>query len=65
MSLSTARSFLSEVYYDEQELDANSALMELDKGMLGVHGCIRTLSAVYWIIPQVSNIRHLWVQSSP
>ncbi|XP_030018028.1 uncharacterized protein LOC115438513 isoform X1 [Sphaeramia orbicularis] len=32
MSLSTARSFLSEVYYDEQELDANSALMELDKG---------------------------------
>lgn len=32
MSLSTARSFLSEAGYGEQELDANSALMELDKG---------------------------------
>lgn len=32
MSLSTARSFLSEACYGEQELDANSALMELDKG---------------------------------
>lgn len=34
MSLSTARSFLSEACYGEQELDANSALMELDKGTL-------------------------------
>lgn len=34
MSLSTARSFLSEACYGEQELDANSALMELDKGLL-------------------------------
>lgn len=34
MSLSTARSFLSEAGYGEQELDANSALMELDKGVL-------------------------------
>uniref|UniRef100_A0A671VJP5 Integrator complex subunit 7 n=1 Tax=Sparus aurata TaxID=8175 RepID=A0A671VJP5_SPAAU len=33
MSLSTARSFLSEACYGEQELDANSALMELDKGL--------------------------------
>ncbi|KAI1897706.1 hypothetical protein AGOR_G00086040 [Albula goreensis] len=33
MSLSTARSFLSEAGYGEQELDANSALMELDKGL--------------------------------
>uniref|UniRef100_A0A667Y3N1 Integrator complex subunit 7 n=1 Tax=Myripristis murdjan TaxID=586833 RepID=A0A667Y3N1_9TELE len=33
MSLSTARSFLSEAAYGEQELDANSALMELDKGL--------------------------------
>uniref|UniRef100_A0A9J7XNG5 Integrator complex subunit 7 n=1 Tax=Cyprinus carpio carpio TaxID=630221 RepID=A0A9J7XNG5_CYPCA len=34
MSLSAARSFLSEAaYYGEQELDANSALMELDKGL--------------------------------
>ncbi|KAG7270454.1 hypothetical protein CRUP_022767 [Coryphaenoides rupestris] len=33
MSLSTARSFLSEAGYGEQELDANSALMELDKGV--------------------------------
>ncbi|XP_028858154.1 integrator complex subunit 7 isoform X1 [Denticeps clupeoides] len=33
MSLSTARSFLSETGYGEQELDANSALMELDKGL--------------------------------
>lgn len=32
MSSSTARSFLSEACYGEQELDANSALMELDKG---------------------------------
>lgn len=32
MSLSAARSFLSEAAYGEQELDANSALMELDKG---------------------------------
>uniref|UniRef100_A0A3P9BZ43 Uncharacterized protein n=1 Tax=Maylandia zebra TaxID=106582 RepID=A0A3P9BZ43_9CICH len=32
MSLSTARSFLSVACYGEQELDANSALMELDKG---------------------------------
>lgn len=32
MSLSTARSFLSEAGHGEQELDANSALMELDKG---------------------------------
>lgn len=32
MSTSTARSFLSEACYGEQELDANSALMELDKG---------------------------------
>uniref|UniRef100_W5NHT9 Integrator complex subunit 7 n=1 Tax=Lepisosteus oculatus TaxID=7918 RepID=W5NHT9_LEPOC len=31
MSLTTARSFLSEAGYGEQELDANSALMELDK----------------------------------
>ena len=34
MALSTARSFLSEAGYGEQELDANSALMELDKGVL-------------------------------
>lgn len=34
MSLSAARSFLSEAAYGEQELDANSALMELDKGAL-------------------------------
>lgn len=34
MSLSSARSFLSEACYGEQELDANSALMELDKGTL-------------------------------
>lgn len=34
MSISTARSFLSEACYGEQELDANSALMELDKGAL-------------------------------
>lgn len=34
MSLSSARSFLSEACYGEQELDANSALMELDKGAL-------------------------------
>ena len=33
MALSTARSFLSEAGYGEQELDANSALMELDKGV--------------------------------
>ncbi|MBN3319465.1 INT7 protein, partial [Atractosteus spatula] len=33
MSLTTARSFLSEAGYGEQELDANSALMELDKGL--------------------------------
>ncbi|XP_077077062.1 integrator complex subunit 7 [Siphateles boraxobius] len=33
MSLSAARSFLSEAAYGEQELDANSALMELDKGL--------------------------------
>ncbi|TWW68712.1 Integrator complex subunit 7 [Takifugu flavidus] len=33
MSTSTARSFLSEACYGEQELDANSALMELDKGL--------------------------------
>ncbi|XP_055005598.1 integrator complex subunit 7 [Boleophthalmus pectinirostris] len=33
MALSTARSFLSEACYGEQELDANSALMELDKGL--------------------------------
>ncbi|XP_077443702.1 integrator complex subunit 7 [Stigmatopora argus] len=33
MSLSTARSFLSEACYGEQELDANSALLELDKGL--------------------------------
>ncbi|PWA27411.1 hypothetical protein CCH79_00000470, partial [Gambusia affinis] len=33
MSLSMARSFLSEACYGEQELDANSALMELDKGL--------------------------------
>ncbi|XP_056150806.1 integrator complex subunit 7 [Lampris incognitus] len=33
MSLSSARSFLSEAGYGEQELDANSALMELDKGL--------------------------------
>ncbi|CAL1585592.1 unnamed protein product [Knipowitschia caucasica] len=33
MSLSSARSFLSEACYGEQELDANSALMELDKGL--------------------------------
>ncbi|CAL8392086.1 integrator complex subunit 7 [Gadus morhua] len=33
MALSTARSFLSEAGYGEQELDANSALMELDKGL--------------------------------
>ncbi|CAG01530.1 unnamed protein product [Tetraodon nigroviridis] len=33
MSNSTARSFLSEACYGEQELDANSALMELDKGL--------------------------------
>ncbi|XP_061741745.1 integrator complex subunit 7 isoform X2 [Nerophis ophidion] len=33
MSLSAARSFLSEACYGEQELDANSALMELDKGL--------------------------------
>uniref|UniRef100_A0AAQ4R346 Integrator complex subunit 7 n=1 Tax=Gasterosteus aculeatus aculeatus TaxID=481459 RepID=A0AAQ4R346_GASAC len=36
MSLSTARSFLSEACYGEQELDANSALMELDKGLRSV-----------------------------
>lgn len=34
MSLSTARSFLSEACYGEQEVDANSALLELDKGVL-------------------------------
>lgn len=34
MSFSSARSFLSEACYGEQELDANSALMELDKGTL-------------------------------
>ncbi|TRY57952.1 hypothetical protein DNTS_009833 [Danionella cerebrum] len=33
MSLSAARSFLSEATHGEQELDANSALMELDKGL--------------------------------
>ncbi|XP_072310167.1 integrator complex subunit 7 [Eucyclogobius newberryi] len=33
MALSTARSFLSEACYGEQELDANSALMELEKGL--------------------------------
>ncbi|XP_033846434.1 integrator complex subunit 7 isoform X1 [Periophthalmus magnuspinnatus] len=33
MALSTARSFLSEACYGEQELDANSALLELDKGL--------------------------------
>lgn len=33
MSLSTARSFLSEACYGEPELDANSALMELDKSL--------------------------------
>ncbi|XP_028676160.1 integrator complex subunit 7 [Erpetoichthys calabaricus] len=33
MALSTTRSFLSEAGYGEQELDANSALMELDKGL--------------------------------
>ncbi|KAI4801566.1 hypothetical protein KUCAC02_019453 [Chaenocephalus aceratus] len=33
MSLSTQRTFLSEACYGEQELDANSALMELDKGL--------------------------------
>uniref|UniRef100_A0A3Q1IX25 Integrator complex subunit 7 n=1 Tax=Anabas testudineus TaxID=64144 RepID=A0A3Q1IX25_ANATE len=32
-SLAGARSFLSEACYGEQELDANSALMELDKGL--------------------------------
>uniref|UniRef100_A0A671VLN8 Integrator complex subunit 7 n=1 Tax=Sparus aurata TaxID=8175 RepID=A0A671VLN8_SPAAU len=31
--LKRARSFLSEACYGEQELDANSALMELDKGL--------------------------------
>uniref|UniRef100_A0A3Q3LV87 Integrator complex subunit 7 n=1 Tax=Labrus bergylta TaxID=56723 RepID=A0A3Q3LV87_9LABR len=36
MSLSTARSFLSEACYGEQELDANSALLELDKGLRSV-----------------------------
>uniref|UniRef100_A0A8C2ZVN9 Integrator complex subunit 7 n=1 Tax=Cyclopterus lumpus TaxID=8103 RepID=A0A8C2ZVN9_CYCLU len=36
MSMSTARSFLSEACYGEQELDANSALMELDKGLRSV-----------------------------
>ncbi|XP_034018652.1 integrator complex subunit 7 [Thalassophryne amazonica] len=36
MSLATARSFLSEACYGEQELDANSALMELDKGLRSV-----------------------------
>ncbi|TNN76146.1 Integrator complex subunit 7 [Liparis tanakae] len=34
--MSTARSFLSEACYGEQELDANSALMELDKGLRSV-----------------------------
>ncbi|CAJ1076974.1 integrator complex subunit 7 [Xyrichtys novacula] len=33
MSLGTGRSFLSEACYGEQELDANSALLELDKGL--------------------------------
>ncbi|XP_078085952.1 integrator complex subunit 7 [Mustelus asterias] len=33
MSLAAARPFLSEGGYGEQEMDANSALMELDKGL--------------------------------
>lgn len=35
MASNSAKSFLADAGYGEQELDANSALMELDKGTGG------------------------------
>lgn len=35
---SVSKSFLADAGYGEQELDANSALMELDKGKSGGEG---------------------------
>lgn len=60
MSLSTARSFLSEAGYGEQELDANSALMELDKG---VHPTLMNIMLANYLSISASSSRLLWQAS--
>lgn len=47
MASNSTKSFLADAGYGEQELDANSALMELDKG-IRKSGLFRGSGATLW-----------------